>query len=130
MGVAAGERLICASAALLERGAGVRFEVDHDGRTEPAFVVRHDGRVHAYLNRCAHIPVELDWAEARFFDLTGFDLICATHGASYDPASGRCRGGPCRGRGLVKLAVVERDDGVWLTASSPSEPGSHGGQRS
>jgi nitrite reductase/ring-hydroxylating ferredoxin subunit len=117
--MAAHERLICASEALVERGDGVRFSVEMNGRTEPAFVVRFDGRAHAYLNRCAHVPVELDWNEGRFFDLTGFDLLCATHGASYDPASGRCRGGPCRGQGLIKLAVVERDAGVWLVPIPP-----------
>jgi nitrite reductase/ring-hydroxylating ferredoxin subunit len=127
MGMAAGERLICASGALVERGAGVRFEVDEGARAQAAFVVRFDGIAHAYLNRCAHIPVELDWEPARFFDLTGFDLICATHGASYDPRTGRCRGGPCRGQGLVKLPVVEHDDAVWLVIPPSPDPGLHGG---
>ena len=27
-----------------------------------------DGVVRAYLNRCAHVPVELDWVEGEFFD--------------------------------------------------------------
>ena len=53
-------RLICAAAELQERGRGVRFTVERYGRQEPAFVVRYDGQVRAYLNRCAHVPMELD----------------------------------------------------------------------
>jgi hypothetical protein len=44
-------RLICEAAHVVEGGKGVRFTVQRYGRTEPAFMVRYDGRVHAYLNR-------------------------------------------------------------------------------
>ena len=44
------------------------------------------------------------------------ELLCATHGAAYQPDTGECAGGPCRG-GLVKIAVDERDGVVhWHTA--------------
>lgn len=112
------ERLICASADLAEAGAGVRFEVDRHGKLEPAFVIRWQGRAHAYLNRCGHVPVELDFQPGQFFDDLGEWLICATHGALYDPASGRCQGGRCNGVGLVPLPVIERNGGVYLQASS------------
>jgi nitrite reductase/ring-hydroxylating ferredoxin subunit len=108
-----GERLICASAALQEGGLGVRFEVEYFGDAVPAFVVRHEGRVHGYLNRCAHVAMELDWREAEFFDLEGRDLICSTHGAVYAAGSGRCLGGPCAGKPLVRLQVEERDGRVY-----------------
>ncbi len=112
--MAARERLICASAALVEGGDGVRFEVAvYDGQAA-AFAVRHGGRVRAFLNRCAHVPVELDWQPGRFFDLTGAYLICAMHGAHYDPGSGRCVMGPCKGRSLAALAVTERDGQVFV----------------
>jgi nitrite reductase/ring-hydroxylating ferredoxin subunit len=70
--------------------------------------------VHAYLNRCAHRSLELDWNEGDFFDAFGEHLLCATHGARYAPASGACVGGPCRGAGLVKLAVSEENGDVLL----------------
>ncbi|MBL8379304.1 MAG: Rieske 2Fe-2S domain-containing protein [Burkholderiales bacterium] len=107
-------RLICASAALAEGGAGVRFEREGARGPESAFVVRFDGTAHAYLNRCAHVPVELDWQPGNFFDADGLYLMCATHGATYDAATGRCAGGPCRGQGLIKVAVTERDGGIYL----------------
>jgi len=111
--MAAGERLICASKDLEEGGLGVRFEVDWAGETTPAFVVRYDGMPVAYLNRCGHVPVELDFNPGEFFEISGLYFVCATHGALYDPVSGECRGGPCNGRGLHKLQVIERDGAIY-----------------
>ena len=113
--MAAEERLICPSAALGDGGSGVRFEVEYFGDLAPAFVVRYAGAVHGYLNRCAHVAMELDWQEGVFFDSTGHDLLCSTHGAAYDPRSGRCLGGPCNGSPLVKLEMHERDGMVYFT---------------
>lgn len=108
-------RRVADSDALAEGGDGVRFTVpETTGTQAPAFVVRFDGLPRAYLNRCAHVPVELDWNEGRFFDEGGLYLVCATHGAIYDPEDGRCAGGPCRGRGLVALCAAESDGGIWV----------------
>ena len=73
------------------------------------FFVRYDGRVYGYLNRCAHVPMELDWVEGQFFESSGLYLMCATHGAIYAPDTGRCVGGPCRGAQLRQVDVEERD---------------------
>lgn len=111
--MAARERLICSSAELVDSGDGVRFEVERDGETAPAFAVRYDGRVHAYLNRCGHMPMELDWKPGRFFDAEGLLLVCSTHGALYAPDTGGCLAGPCTGP-LTRLAVAEREGRVYL----------------
>jgi nitrite reductase/ring-hydroxylating ferredoxin subunit len=116
--MAGGERLICRSAALADSGRGVRFEVEYFGRPAPAFAVRYRGRVHAYLNRCAHVAMELDWQEGVFFDAAGRDLLCSTHGATYDTPTGRCVGGPCNGTPLVKLRVDERGGEVYFMGFS------------
>ena len=105
--------LICASEALADSGAGVRFEVEYAGKTVPAFVVRYRGRVYGYLNRCAHVRTELDWREVQFLDANGRDLICSTHGAVYAATSGECLGGPCAGAPLVSLRVAEHDGKVY-----------------
>ena len=107
-------RLICASSALTEGGKGVRFELQYLGQPTPAFVIRYRGQVYAYLNRCAHIPVEMDWQEGAFFDISGLYLLCSTHGAMYLPETGQCMGGRCAGKGLVKLVVQEHDGNVYL----------------
>ncbi len=108
------ERLICASSALADAGRGVRFETEYFGEPAPAFVVRHRGEVHAYLNRCSHVAMELDWQEGLFFDAGGVELICSTHGAQYSASDGKCLGGPCNGAPLVKLLIEERDGNVYF----------------
>ena len=113
--MARGARLICASEALADSGRGVRFEVEYFGAPAPAFAIRYRGAVHAYLNRCAHVAMELDWQEGVFFDADGRDLLCSTHGATYEAATGRCVGGPCIGERLLKLNVEERDGMVFFT---------------
>ncbi|HWR87719.1 MAG TPA: Rieske (2Fe-2S) protein [Acidiferrobacterales bacterium] len=108
---------VCASNELQEGGRGVHFLVEHNGHIGPAFAVRHAERVVAYLNRCAHKLVELDWQEGEFFDAEHRYLVCATHGALYDPASGFCVAGPCRGATLTVVPVREADGAVWLAGT-------------
>jgi nitrite reductase/ring-hydroxylating ferredoxin subunit len=106
---------LCNSDALLNSGEAVPFDVIYRGQTCLAFAIRYGDRVYAYLNRCSHVPMEMDYQPNRFFDLTGHWLICATHGATYSPQTGACQGGPCRG-GLVKIETSERDGVVhWHT---------------
>ena len=106
--------MICASQALADSGRGVRFEVEYFGEPVPAFAIRYQGRVHAYLNRCSHVAMELDWQEGVFFDSERRDLLCSTHGATYSASSGHCIGGPCNGTPLVKVLVEERDGKVYF----------------
>ncbi len=108
------ERLICISAALEERGVGVRFALPEMGERVTGFAVRYNGRPQAYVNRCAHVPVELDLLEGDFFDLSREYLICSTHGAHYRPVDGLCVMGPCKGKSLQVLDVVERDGHIYL----------------
>jgi len=107
---------LCNSDALRNGGEAVPFDVVYCGQSCLAFAIRYDSTVYAYLNRCSHVPMEMDYQPNRFFDLTGHWLICATHGATYSPKTGACQGGPCRG-GLVKIETSERDGVVhWHTA--------------
>ncbi|MBS1186037.1 MAG: Rieske 2Fe-2S protein [Burkholderiaceae bacterium] len=105
---------VCASADLPEGEQGVRFPLTAAGEDATGFVVRHQGVVHGYLNRCLHLPLELDQGSGRFFDSSGHFLMCAKHGAVYMPDTGRCAGGPCSG-GRLQVIHVEEKDGriVW-----------------
>lgn len=108
------QRLICAAASLVDGGDGVRFELDTESGPAAAFAIRWHGQVFAYFNRCGHIPVELDWNPGKFLDDSGLYLICATHGALYEPDSGRCAGGPCRGNGLEPVEAIEYDGNIYV----------------
>jgi nitrite reductase/ring-hydroxylating ferredoxin subunit len=104
--------VICSGAVLENGGTGVRFEVRRQGKALPAFVVRFHGVVRAYVNECKHQSTELDWDDGDFFDERGIYLMCSSHGATYDPATGICVAGPCKGACLSPVAVSERDGDV------------------
>ncbi len=107
---------LCNSKDLQNASVAVSFDVQYAGLVCRAFAIRFEGGVHAYLNRCTHVAMELDWQPNQFFDDTGQWLLCSTHGAAYLPSTGECGGGPCTG-GLVKINLTESDGVVyWHTA--------------
>lgn len=73
-----------------------------DGRAS-LIAIRRDGRLHCYLNRCPHRGTELDWRPGRFLDPSRRFLQCATHGALFEIATGRCVAGPCAGASLERV---------------------------
>lgn len=122
MKVAVAQIALCRSDALLEGGDAVPFELLYRGEAVRAFAIRFEGQVRAYLNRCTHVPMEMDYQPNRFFDFSGHWLVCATHGAHYWPATGACLGGPCRGA-LVPVALSEHDGQVhWHTSDTLQPP--------
>jgi len=109
------EKLIVDTGGLEEGGKGVRFDVENQaGEVIPAFVVKFDYQYFAYLNKCGHIAVQLDYMPGEFFADDGQTLICATHGAEYAPDTGACLGGPCYGVGLEPLMIKEEGGQLYL----------------
>lgn len=111
-------KIVCRSTQLIERGAGIRFDLPELGERTSGFVVRYHGAPHAFVNRCAHVPVELDWNHGDFFDVTKNFIICATHGAHYDAQTGYCVMGPCKGKSLQKIAVSEINHQIMIHLNS------------
>jgi len=110
------------SAELAERGNALLFDVRHFREPAHGFVMRFDGKVVAYLNRCVHVPTEIDWQPGEFLDSAREFILCSIHGAAYEPGSGRCVAGPC-GRGkLTMLHVEERDGEVYWYPSRDTRP--------
>ena len=107
----------------LTDGNTVKFSWTEGEDRQEGFVVRHDGSVQAYRNRCRHIPTTLDWVENRFFSRDRRYLQCATHGALYDIDSGLCVWGPPVGESLLRLAVEDRGGRIIITLTpDPSQP--------
>ncbi len=104
---------------LKEGGTGIRFDLISvaSGEKIPAFAVQFDGQYFAYLNRCGHIAVQLDYMPGEFFSDDGQTLVCATHGAEYAPDTGACLGGPCFGIGLEPLPLTLEDDNLILESN-------------
>ena len=48
---------LCRSDELVDSGLAVPFDVLYQGQTCRAFAIRYQGEVHAYLNRCSHVPM-------------------------------------------------------------------------
>jgi nitrite reductase/ring-hydroxylating ferredoxin subunit len=79
------------------------------------FVVREDGQVAGYVDRCPHqgfpLAIELD----RYLIPDGSLILCGWHGAVFKPLSGECVGGPCAGARLTAWPVAA-SGGVVRTA--------------
>jgi nitrite reductase/ring-hydroxylating ferredoxin subunit len=79
------------------------------------FIVRKDGEVRGYVDRCPHagypLAVELD----RYLTDDGELILCAWHGGVFRPLTGECIGGPPAGARLAPWPVVV-DGAVIRTA--------------
>jgi len=96
----------------LQPGCTKKFILNWNGQPVEGFVVNYRGSFYAYLNRCCHIPMPMDWFENEFLSEDGRFIICATHGATYDPATGKCVAGPCPGEYLERLSVQVVDGNI------------------
>lgn len=106
------------SEELQDQAKGLRFALPVLGEFATGFVVRFNGKPYAYVNQCAHVAVELDWNEGDFFTAQKDYLICATHGAHYQPDTGYCVMGPCKGRRLKAIPVTEQNQEITINLTS------------
>lgn len=113
-------RVEFASVDLQDEGKGLRFALPQLGQFATGFVIRYHGRPYAYVNQCAHVPVELDWNQGDFFTRQKDYLICSTHGAHYQPETGYCVMGPCKGKNLKPIPVTEQDQKIIINIASIS----------
>lgn len=100
---------------------GAKEVIVHVNGVRHSVVVVKDGAaIRAYVNSCPHARTPLNWAEDKFFDLSGTYLLCATHGAAFDIGSGRCMRGPAKGQSLTPVPVrLENDEIVTDVAALP-----------
>ena len=94
----------------LEHGKSKKFTMRRGGRAFEAMLVNYEGNQFAYVNRCPHTGITLDWVNNQFFSSDNRYLMCATHGAVFEPPSGECIWGPCFGLSLQSMPI-EIDDG-------------------
>jgi nitrite reductase/ring-hydroxylating ferredoxin subunit len=98
--------LVVARAAEIAHGDSRKFQLVCGEKSLDGFVVNFRGRYYAYVNRCCHIPIPLDWIENEFFTRDKGHLVCLTHGATYEPNTGLCIDGPCPGEYLEVIPVA------------------------
>lgn len=110
-----------ASVGELEPGESKKFTLRRGQRDLEALLVNYDGSHFAYMNRCPHTGITLDWVNNQFFSSDGRYLMCATHGAVFEPPSGECIWGPCFGLSLQSVPLEIDDDMIYARL-----PGSSG----
>lgn len=108
---------VCLDAELVPGTAQVvALGPDERGIAQQVLVVRDEGDTpRAYLNVCQHLPIPLDGGSGDYFDPSGKELFCGTHGARYRLSDGLCVFGPCKGRKL-EAVPVEVEHGVVYIA--------------
>ena len=122
MNLRADPQALCRADELEERGRAVGFDVMLWRQPARAFALRFDGRVVAYINRCAHVPTELDWQPDEFLDADKRFIVCSIHGATYEPSNGVCIAGPCVRARLMAVEVRELDQHVYWYPSRDIAP--------
>jgi nitrite reductase/ring-hydroxylating ferredoxin subunit len=90
----------------LEQGSVKKFWLICQKYRLDGFLINYRGTFYAYLNRCRHMTTPLDFVRYQFFTEDGRYLVCMTHGALYEPDSGLCVEGPCKGLSLYPLPVI------------------------
>ncbi len=105
----------------LEDGQAKSFRIVLKGRYVNGFLIRFQGTLFAYQNKCRHLPISLDYDDARFFDSEKRYLVCQTHGALYEPEGGLCIDGPCRGESLYAIALETNESGVYVETEGEGE---------
>ncbi|HUA35790.1 MAG TPA: Rieske 2Fe-2S domain-containing protein [Candidatus Binataceae bacterium] len=106
-------RFRVANADDLAPGQSLKFMLPIRGADEECFLINFNGEFHAYVNRCRHVPMAMDWVDNQFFTDEGNYLMCQTHNAFYEPVSGECVAGPPSACGKLLYRVpLEVKDGV------------------
>ncbi|MGO4762077.1 Rieske (2Fe-2S) protein [Cupriavidus sp. 2KB_3] len=83
-------------------------------RDPGVIVVRRGQQVWAYINRCPHFSIPLDFEPGTICTYEAEVLMCAHHSALFRFADGVCIDGPCRDATLSSLAVQVIDGRVCL----------------
>jgi len=106
---------IAQRAELSDPGA-IEFSVGDGDWPFRGVLVCWQGSVYAYANSCAHLGHPLNLAADQFFTPDNSLLVCASHGAVFEPATGVCVGGPCAGASLRSLECRVDEGSVFVRA--------------
>jgi nitrite reductase/ring-hydroxylating ferredoxin subunit len=110
---------LCQAQELTE-GQALGFLPDVDGNDQ-MFIVRHQGALHAWRNACPHMAgAPMAWKRHAYFSPDRQHIMCFAHGARFDPDTGLCVHGPCRGQYLKRVNLEIDVQGTIRLASSSS----------
>jgi nitrite reductase/ring-hydroxylating ferredoxin subunit len=111
---------LCHLADLPDGGAR-GFDPFGRGR-DTVFAVRQGGAVRVWADRCPHHGTPMPWRKDAYLNAAGDRIVCAAHGALFEPDTGLCVQGPCLGERLRALPSTLTDDGeLLLLAARPQD---------
>jgi len=106
------EHVVVARVGEVEPGQTKKFVLLIEGREVECFLMNHGGQIFAYVNRCRHVPMTMDWIDNQFLTEDGCYILCATHGAVYEPETGECIFGPPCGKVLIRVPLTTDRDQI------------------
>ena len=95
------KRKLVGEVSELTPGMTKKFTLSNGKYSVEGMLLNYQGSLYAYVNRCPHIGISLDWVDNQFFTIDGRYLMCANHGATFEPATGECIWGPSVPRSRV-----------------------------
>ena len=109
------ERVLCPLAELDDPGSRA-FTVGRGDWPLRGFLVRRGAAVNAYVNRCPHAGHPLNLQPHEFLTPDRALILCNSHGAIFEMATGYCVIGPCAGARLRRVPIEVRSGYVLLAA--------------
>jgi nitrite reductase/ring-hydroxylating ferredoxin subunit len=81
--------------------------VEVPGLPSKVVVVRTGESIFGYLDACPHYSpgTPMAWKTDRYLNGDRTHIMCASHGALFDIATGACIIGPCLGQSLTRVPV-------------------------
>jgi nitrite reductase/ring-hydroxylating ferredoxin subunit len=106
-------RVLCSLAELEETGSR-GFAVGEGDWPLRGFIVKTPRGVAAYVNYCPHAGHPLNFRPNKFLTPDGSLILCGSHGALFERATGLCVLGPCAGQSLTKIPIDVANGYVML----------------
>ncbi|MDB6143479.1 MAG: Ferredoxin subunit of nitrite reductase and ring-hydroxylating dioxygenase [Pseudomonas sp.] len=82
-------------------------------------VLRRGDEAWAYINRCPHFSVPLNYQPQTFCTYRSKILMCAHHSAMFRFEDGQCVDGPCKGAQLQQVPVRVIDRQIVMDSTEP-----------
>ena len=98
--------------------AAREFTLESNSTPVNLFVININKNYFAYVNRCPHTGVTLNWQPDQFFDIDNHFIQCSTHGALFRFDDGYCVRGPCVGTKLQSLPLKIENDTIYVEFTS------------
>ena len=113
--------LLCRLDAVPDGGAHVIDTARPEG-APAVVVVRRGADAWAYLDRCPHFSVCLEYEPGNVLTYDAEVLMCAHHSALFRFEDGHCIDGPCQGAALTPVAIQVVDGEVRCAPGMPAVP--------